>query len=156
RFFKDWWQRDIDAMVLRDRNHPSIIMWSIGNEIPERDTAEGTAEARMLADYVRKLGPTRPITAAYNGVNANADSFVSALGAAGYDYNPARFREDDARVSNRVMLTTESYPYQIYDYWHEVEKMAWVIGEFEWTARDYIRESGVGHANLASDLQSYL
>src|ERR1035437_10679322 len=65
-YFKDWWQRDIDAMVLRDRNHPSVAIWSIGNEIPERDQPEGAQTGKMLADYVRKLDPTRPITTAAN------------------------------------------------------------------------------------------
>jgi beta-galactosidase len=156
RFFKDWWQRDIDAMVLRDRNHPSVIMWSIGNEIPERETSVGATEAMNLAAQVRRLDTTRPVTAAYNSVSPKADAFFMALDVAGYNYNPEHFREDHARVPNRVMVTTESYPYQIYDYWHEVEKMPWVIGDFEWTALDYIGESGVGHANLDTDLQSYL
>jgi beta-galactosidase len=156
RFFKDWWQRDIDAMVLRDGNHPSVIMWSIGNEIPEEYEPKGAAEAKMLADYVRKLDPSRGVTAAFNGVNPQADPFLSALNVAGYNYNPDHFIPDHARVPDRVMLTTESYPYQIYDYWHDVETMPWVIGDFEWTALDYIGESGVGHTNLDTDYQSYL
>src|SRR5664280_2045837 len=65
-YFKDWWQRDIDAMVLRDRNHPSVVMWSIGNEIPERDQPEGAKTGKMLADYIRKLDATRPLTTAAN------------------------------------------------------------------------------------------
>ena len=59
-YFKDWWQRDIDAMVLRDRNHPSVAIWSIGNEIPERGVEAGAQTAKTLADYVRKLDSTPP------------------------------------------------------------------------------------------------
>ena len=52
-YFKDWWKKDIESMVCRDRNHPSVIMWSIGNEIPERGNAEGAATAKLLAEYIK-------------------------------------------------------------------------------------------------------
>ena len=66
--FDAWQERDIASMVRRDRNHPSVVMWSIGNEVVERDgRSEGGAIARMLADEVRALDPTRPITAAICG-----------------------------------------------------------------------------------------
>jgi beta-galactosidase len=156
RFFKDWWQHDIDAMVLRDGNHPSVIIWSIGNEIPEEYTADGVAEAKMLADYVRKLDPTRPVTAAANNVGSHADPFFAALDIAGYNYAPDHFLADHSRVPDRVMLTTESTAYHRHDYWQVVETMPWVLGDFLWTAWDYIGESGIGHANVDTDLQSYL
>ena len=53
--FADWWQRDLDAMVLRDRNHPSVIMWSIGNEIPERAEPTGVEIARQLTEHIKSL-----------------------------------------------------------------------------------------------------
>ena len=65
--FDDWWQRDLDSMLLRDRNHPAIILWSIGNEVHERDRPEGAGIARMLAARVRALDPTRPVTSAICG-----------------------------------------------------------------------------------------
>jgi len=61
------WRNDLEAMVLSTRNHPSIIMWSIGNEIPERNTPGGVETQWRLANEVHKLDPTRPVTAAING-----------------------------------------------------------------------------------------
>ena len=62
--FKEWWKSDIDSMVLRDRNHPSVVMWSIGNEISERSDPDGVRIAKDLSSRVRELDKTRPITMA--------------------------------------------------------------------------------------------
>jgi beta-galactosidase len=66
-YFEDWWQRDTESMVKRDRNHPSIIMWSIGNEVMERTgVSDGYTWARKQADLIRSLDATRWITSAIN------------------------------------------------------------------------------------------
>src|SRR3974390_534430 len=62
--FKDWWQRDMESMILRDRNHPCVIIWSVGNEIPERAEPAGVEIGKQLAAYAHKLDATRPVTAA--------------------------------------------------------------------------------------------
>jgi beta-galactosidase len=64
--FSTWWERDLDAMVAKDFNHPSVIMYSIGNEIREVGTPEGAVQSRAMAKRIRRQDPTRPVT---NGVN---------------------------------------------------------------------------------------
>ncbi|MBZ5584414.1 MAG: DUF4982 domain-containing protein [Acidobacteriia bacterium] len=145
--FKDWWQRDIDAMVLRDRNHPSVVMWSIGNEVPERGEPLGAEEAKMIADYLRGLDRTRPITAALNlvlGKWSNTDGYYSALDIGGYNYNLNNHVEDHKRVPSRVMACTESYPQDTFNYWAMAAEFPYIVGDFVWTAIDYLGESGLG------------
>lgn len=70
KYFDEWWQRDMENMILRDRNHPSIILWSIGNELQEAwdSSDEGVKRAEMLRDFVKKMEPTRlTMLAAQNG-----------------------------------------------------------------------------------------
>ena len=144
--FKDWWQRDIDAMVLRDRNHPSVAMWSIGNEIPERGEPLGAQEAKMLADYLRSLDRTRPITSALNLVRnwTDTDGFYSALDIAGYNYNLDNHVADHKRAPSRIMACTESFAKDTFDYWAMVNDFPYIVGDFVWTALDYLGEAGIG------------
>lgn len=65
--FADWWQRNLEAMITKDRNHPSVIIYSIGNEIPEAATSTGSVLSRAMAAATRRLDPTRYVTAAING-----------------------------------------------------------------------------------------
>ena len=144
--FKDWWQRDIDAMVLRDRNHPSVVAWSIGNEVPERGEPLGAEEAKTIGDYLRSLDRTRPITSALNSVPnwTNTDGFYSALDLGGYNYNLSNHAADHRRVPSRVMACTESFPKSTFDDWAMVTDFPYIVGNFVWTAIDYLGESGLG------------
>ena len=147
--FQEWWQRDIDAMVLRDRNHPSVAVWSIGNEVPERGEPLGAQEAGTIADYLRKIDHTRPVTSALNfipGKWSDTDGFYAALDIAGYNYNLNNHVEDHKRVPSRLMACTESYAQSTFDYWAMVEDFPYIAGDFVWTAIDYLGESGLGRS----------
>jgi len=154
--FRQWWRRDLEAMVLRDRNHPSVIMWSIGNEIPERGEAAGAQTAKLLADYVRSLDPTRPVTAALNNVPewTRTDDFFAALDVGGYNYNLERHAEDHRRVPSRIMMAAESFPAAAYEYRRMVADFPYIIGDFVWTAMDYLGEAGIGRSYLRDPADS--
>ncbi|MEI6949275.1 glycoside hydrolase family 2 TIM barrel-domain containing protein [Paraflavisolibacter sp. H34] len=143
-YFEDWWQRDVESMIFRDRNHPSVIMWSTGNEIPNRDKPEVVAVSKMLTDYVHKLDPTRPVTCGVNGVGPDKDPFFATLDVGGYNYAPQMYKVDHERVPNRVVYGSESFPKKALEYWKGVEENSWVIGDFVWTAFDYIGEASIG------------
>ena len=153
REFDEWWRHELDGMVLRDRNHPSVVMWGIGNEIQEVWTPDGAPLARRIAGRVRELDPTRPVTQAFAGATfgENPDAAIAEVDVAGYNYSIAKNHEKDhERVPARVMMSTESLPSDVFPEWQLVQDLPYVVGEFVWTAMDYLGESGIGGSRLGT------
>ena len=154
RYFDTHAERDLATMIARDFNHPSIVMWSIGNEIPERFNPSGVVVGRRLADIVRREDPRRFVTASVNLIWEDPstggrwevnDAAFSVLDIGGYNYRWQKYESDHARHPQRVMYGAESYPNEALENWNVVERLPYVIGDFVWTAMDYLGESGIGH-----------
>ena len=147
QYFDEWWNQDLDAMVKRDRNHPSVIMWGIGNEIPDAFTAEGAPIATKLAAHVRSLDSSRPLIEAFPGATYTpvVDAVFAQVDIGGYNYNIVQNQAaDHERVPGRIMMTTESLPGDAFEQWQISQNHPYILGDFVWTAMDYLGESGVG------------
>jgi beta-galactosidase len=157
KLFNQWWKADLDAMLLRDRNHPSIVIWSVGNEVGEQGRPEGTEIARQLVDHVHRRDPTRPVT--YASVPdrkdrcVNNNGFAEAFDVVGYNYQEDWYKQDKQEHPDRIVLGTECYPFFRrkarsggYDLvpvnpWYDVVAHDWVAGQFIWPGFDYLGES---------------
>ena len=174
QFFASDWKRDLTSFVKRDRTHPSVILWSTGNEIPERGgLGGGYTRAAQLAETIRALDGTRPVSSGicsfWSGLddtlakgqsqaqNANDDSaaslwekgtepFTNGLDVVGYNYMEDLYERDHELYPERVILGSENFPKEIGYRWPLVERLPYVIGEFTWTAWDYLGEAGIGKA----------
>jgi len=161
-YFKDWWKKDITSMVARDRNHPSVIMWSIGNEIPERADTLGINTSKEMVKFVKDLDNTRPVTAGVHQLQPDKDPYFATLDVAGYNYGAGGdhlkddiYAIDHQRVPSRIMFGSESYPLEAFSSWMAIEEKPYLIGDFVWTAWDYIGEAGIGWVGYPQKAEFY-
>ncbi len=154
--FDQWWERDIDAMVKRDRLHPSVFCWSIGNEVIERKKIEVVKTAHNLAARIRVNDPQhRPVTSALAAWDRDWDIYdplAAEHDIVGYNYMIFKAESDHERVPNRVMMQTESYPRDAWNNYRTVQTHNYIIGDFVWTGIDYIGESGIGRYYYEGDV----
>lgn len=203
----EWWEHDVANLVRKDYNHPCVIMYSIGNEIPENGNKIDIQWGKKLTDKIRSLDPFRYVTNSMNLLLAMMDKLgdmmaAGAAGAAGaeaaqaagaseeagegqemtgeinsmmtslgdmmsmlngseivsktmeeassqvditgYNYAAVRYELDKELYPNRVLVGSETYPRDLDVNWELVEKHPHVIGDFSWTAWDYLGEAGIG------------
>jgi beta-galactosidase len=165
--FKEWAKRDLRDFILRDRNHPSIIMWSIGNEVdypndpythPVLNTeanpqtwakysetlphADRLGEvARELASLVRSLDKTRPVTAGLaSALMSNETGYSDALDVVGYNYQESRYKADHIKYPKRSLYGSENG--MTLEMWNYVADNDYVMGQFLWTGFEYLGEAG--------------
>lgn len=158
QFFREHWDANLRNMILRDRNHPSIIMWSIGNEILKSNVEDATRIGRQLSDQVRELDNTRYVTEAVTSLFTpggweNSDKIFEILDVSGYNYQMERYESDHEDFPQRVIYGSESFPLNAYEYWDPVEKHPYVIGDFVWSAMDYIGEVSISKSTYVPEAQ---
>lgn len=181
------WEEDVRDMVEKDYNHPSVVMYSLGNEILESGKPAGARIYRKLANLVRALDTTRYTTAGLNNmigamdimkklmeerkkqasgelnssmaeagmdimseiskmpevVNSSKESY-EAMDIAGYNYATARHAADAENFPNWISVGAETFPKDLAENWRIVKENPAVIGDFVWTAYDYLGEAGIG------------
>lgn len=149
--FEQWADTDIKDMVVRDRNHPSIIMWSIGNEIdytndpfPPNSTVLPPVAQRLIKD-VKEVDTTRPVTAACAFPATNL--YKQFLDIEGYNYMERLYAGDHQAHPERVIYGSEnSHNLQA---WQAVVNNDYIAGQFLWTGADYLGEAGVWPAHAS-------
>ena len=141
------YRQDIYAMVQRDRNHPSIISWSIGNEVMERKDIRVITTARKLKQAILDMDNTRPVTEALCSWDSDweiYDPHAEVLDVVGYNYMIHKHKSDHQRAPERVMWQTESFPRDAFKNWALVQDYPYIVGDIVWTGLDYLGESGIG------------
>ena len=107
--FRDWAERDMTNLILCHRNHPCIVMWSIGNEIPEQWSVQGRQLSRWLQNICHRLDPTRPVTQGMDKAEVSLQSgFAQVMDVAGFNYRVHKFDQSISQLPQGVLLGSES------------------------------------------------
>ena len=169
-YFTDNWDKWTDLIIRRNRCHPSIVMWSTGNEIPQKTgRGNGYYIATDIANKIRSLDTSRPITHALCSLWDNKEEYELELqensfeadkmdcfakktavtadtcDIVGYNYLEYRLEKDLIRFPNRVIINTETFPLCAYTTIKQLLKNPRIAGDFVWTAWDYFGETALGH-----------
>lgn len=208
-FEKDW-RKDIRSMIERDFNHPSVILYSIGNEVSEPAQEKGVKLAKEMVEYIHSLDRNRAVTGGINlmiisrsakgkgiykedggrddggkqnamggmnstifnmitsmvgpGMNKGANGkkadvvtspVLDALDIAGYNYASGRYPLEGKAHPDRVIFGSETFPQDIYKNWQMVKKYPYLVGDFMWTAWDYLGETGIGAWSYTPDEKAF-
>uniref|UniRef100_UPI003F49DF71 glycoside hydrolase family 2 TIM barrel-domain containing protein n=1 Tax=Streptomyces ardesiacus TaxID=285564 RepID=UPI003F49DF71 len=194
--FPTWWRDDLAAMVERDYNHPSVILYSIGNEIQETGDRWDAGLGAKMVDLIKEIDDTRPVTNAVNpimslmpqfaaamnrdagdgGINTamndmasaiqdfivtepateGIDEALSQLDVAGLNYAHGRYTVDLSNHPQRLLIGTESNGPRLDEIWALVESDPRIIGDFSWTAWEYLGEAGLGRTKFGESATSSL
>ncbi len=157
QWFDEWWAKDLAAMVLRDRNHPSVVLWSVGNETVEQGDMSGAGTARLqaLRAECERLDPTRRVavtTMPDYERKFNQNGFNAAVEVVGYNYQEPFYDEDHRLYPERIIYGSEVFPYysagreRMREYiernpWYDYVERDFIFGYFMWAAIDYWGES---------------
>lgn len=168
-YFEQWWQRDVDCLVLRDRNHPCVLVWSTGNEVENQGSEEMLRTSKMLADRIKELDPTRPTLVALRPFDDDRELWAKPVQAkvdiirdvaetvdiVGLNYQDQWYDAIHEALPDRVFLATEAFHFYMHRdnaswAFHarnpqlEVARRPFVAGQFLWTGIEYLGEAGQG------------
>jgi len=145
--FAEWWQRDLTGTVLRDRNHPSVVLWSLGNEIT--DNTHGVRGAEMAA-RLRTLDTTRPVTLGGGSTFTPDDPSWQYLdvGDVHYNANGKGYGQMHAANPTKAMTHDETFPATIHQDVTYAAANEWATGTWVWAAWDYLGEAGIGKSMI--------
>lgn len=212
--FMDNYKDDIAALVRRDFNHPSVVMYSIGNEVGEPALPEGMEVGLSIIDELHRLDSSRPVTGGINlmiiattaagndifaggaqspdsplaglmggggemnstiynqivsmvgdsmsgpylmspGVDQLTTPILDALDIAGYNYGKGRYEAEGEAHPGRIIVGSETMPIDIPSNWEMVERLPYLVGDFMWTAWDYLGEVGIGGWGYGEEMMTF-